>query len=60
MISFINDVIYGDLTELLDPELYQCIVAAVAATFAVLSFGGVVQIFTNLFSIILNFRSGRR
>lgn len=60
MISFLTDVLYGDLTEILGEELYAPTVAAVAATWAILSFAGCIEVFKNLLAIILNYRSGRR
>lgn len=59
MITFMTDILYGDLQELLQ-ELYAPTVAAVAATWAILSFAGCIEIIKNLMSIILNLRTGRR
>lgn len=60
MIAFLTDILYGDLTQILGEELYAPTAAAVAAAWAILSFAGCIEIFKNLFAIILNYRSGRR
>ena len=58
MIDFINSVIDGNLPEILG-DLYTPTVAAVAASWAIIAFGGAVSVFSHLFEIILNF-GGRR
>lgn len=60
MIDFINDIINGDIAEILGEDLYAPTVAAVAASWAILAFAGAVQVFTNLFAAIYNIRSGRK
>lgn len=60
MNDFVSTILNGDLSEVLDPDLYQSTIAAVAASWAILAFGGVVQIFSNLLAVLLNFRAGRK
>lgn len=60
MSDLINTVLNGDLYEILGDELYKPVVAAVAATWSILAFGGAVQVFSNLFAALYNFRTGRK
>lgn len=60
MNDFVSTILNGDLSELLDEDLYQSTIAAVAASWAILAFGGVVQIFSNLLAVLLNLRAGRK
>lgn len=60
MNDLINTILTSDLSELLGDDLYKPVVAAVAATWAILSFAGCVQIFSNLFAAVFNMRAGRK
>lgn len=53
MIDFVNEIINGNLSEILG-ELYAPTVAAVAATWAILAFAGLIQALTNIFLAVFN------
>lgn len=55
MSDFINDILTGDLVEILG-DLYAPTVAAVAASWAVIAFAGIVQAFSNLFLALFNLK----
>lgn len=55
MIDFISGIIDGNLPEILG-DLYAPTVAAVAASWAIIAFGGAVSVFSHLFEVILNYR----
>lgn len=61
MSDFVYHILTSDIVSILqDAELYAPVVAAVAATWAILAFAGCVQIFSNLFAAIMNLRAGRK
>lgn len=61
MSDFISYMFSEDIIQILqDADLLPPVVAAVAATWAVLAFAGCVQVFSNLFAAIYNIRSGRK
>lgn len=61
MSDFVYHILTSDIVQILqDAELYSPVVAAVAATWAILAFAGAIQIFSNLFAAIFNFRAGRK
>lgn len=55
MIDFINGILDGNLPEILG-DLYAPTVAAVAASWAIIAFGGATSVFSHLFEVILNYR----
>lgn len=60
MSEFVYSILTGNIYDLLGDDLYKPVVAAVAATWAILAFAGVVQVFSNVFAAIFNMRAGRK
>lgn len=60
MSEFVYSILTGNIEELVGEDLYQPLVAAVAAAWAILSFAGVVQVFSNIFAALFNYRAGRK
>lgn len=60
MSEFVYSILTGNISDLVGEDLYSPVVAAVAATWAILAFAGVVQVFSNVFAAIFNMRAGRK
>lgn len=60
MSDFVYSILTGNIAEIIGEDLFQPVAATVVAAWAILAFAGVVQVFSNIFAALFNYRAGRK